>query len=279
MKDKSFWRKFFLWCAAFLIGVWVCVFIVLNSASIAPPGTTAAKVTLGSVDTIPYQGLFWHMPFGAHGILVNTTQQKRTYTSSQIKTRDLQTIGLECTVIYQINENKVPAIVKNVNVDKIDSVVVFPRLANALQEIIGKNDVLLLVTQQEMVREATKYVLADLLSTDGYVGIKDVLFCNPKFSAQFERIIEEKKTEEQRLEIAKIQTRKVEEEAKQLWCLAEVELKALERKNRVLTNPLIAKYEAIKALKQWNGEVPSTLIISGEGAAVPVIPVTGRVKP
>ncbi|MBO5038948.1 MAG: hypothetical protein J6C85_05800 [Alphaproteobacteria bacterium] len=279
MESKSFWQKFGFCLAAVVIVGWVGVFLFLNSSSVAPPGTTAAKVTLGTVSDTPYQGFFFRAPFCSDVVLVNTKQQAGRYKSSQIKTSDMQTIGLECTVIYQVNSKKVPEIVKNVDVEKIDSVVLFPRLASALQETIGKNDILLLVTKQEMVREATKYILADLLSTDGYVDVKEVLFCNPKFSAQFEKAIEDKKKEEQLLEIAKIQTQKVEEEAKQLWILAEVELKALKQKKQVLTNPLIAKYEAVKILQKWKGDVPSTLMISGEGTAVPVVPVQGNVKP
>lgn len=279
MKSKSFWQKVFFSLAAVIICGWIGLFIFLNSSSIAPPGTTAAKVTFGAVSATPYQGFFLRIPFCSDVILVNTKQQTGTYKSSQIKTQDMQTIGLECTVIYQINSDKVPEIVRNVDVQKIDSVVLFPRLASALQETIGKNNVMLLVSKQEMVREATKYILADLLSKDGYIDVKEVLFCNPTFSPQFEKAIEDKKTEEQRLEIARIQTLKVEEEAKQLWTLAEVELKALNQKKRILTNPLIAKYEAVKILQKWKGDVPSTLIISGEGTAVPVVPVAGHAKP
>lgn len=279
MKNGNFWRKFFSCLAAVVIVIYFVVFIFLNASSIAPPGTTAAKVTLGTVSDTPYQGFFWRIPFLSDVVLINTRQQTREYTVSQLKTQDLQTVGLECAVIYQINSQKVPDIVRNLDVENIEAEVLSPRLANSLQETVGKNDVFLLVTQQEMVREATKYILADMLSVDEFINIKDVLFYNPKFSPQFEQVIENKKREEQLLEIAKIQTQKVEEEAKQLWLKAEVELKVLQRENQVLTNPLIAKYEAIKVLQKWQGDVPSTLIMSGEASALPIVPIAGNVKP
>lgn len=279
MKSKSFWWKVSFYLVSGFIAVYLGMFLFQNSTSIAPPGTTAAKVTLGSVSDEAYQGFFWRVPFCSHAVLVNTKQRMNEYESQSIKTRDLQTIGLNCTVIYQVNSEKVPEIVRNVEPERIDTVVLFPRIASALQETIGKNDVFLLVTQQEMVREATKYILADLLSADGYITVKEVLFSNPKFSSQFEKAIEDKMAAGQLLELTRIQTLKVEEEAKQILILAKADLEVLQKKNQMLTNPLIVKYEAAKILQKWKGDVPSTLMISGGGTALPVVPVSGSVKP
>lgn len=279
MKSKSFWWKVSFYFVMAFIVVYLGIFLFQNSTSVAPPGTTAAKVTLGHVSNKAYQGFFWRVPFCSHAVLVNTKQQMNKYESQSIKTRDLQTIGLNCTVIYQINSGKVPEIVRNIEPERIDTIVLFPRIASALQETIGKNDVFLLITQQEMVREATKYILADLLSADGYITVKDVLFSNPKFSPQFEKAVEDKMAAGQLLEVTRIQTLKVEEEAKQILALAEADLKVLKQKNQMLTNPLIVKYEATKILQKWKGDIPSTLVISGNGASLPIIPVQGNVKP
>ena len=128
------------------------------------------------------------------------------------------------------------------------------------------------------MREATKYILADLLSADGYIIIKDVLFCRPKFSPQFEKAVEDKMAAGQLLEITRLQTLKVEEEAKQLLAMGAAEMELLKQKNQLMTNPLIIKYEAAKVLQNWKGDMPSTLVVSGNGA-LPIIPVAGSVKP
>lgn len=279
MKKLYGGRKIVFFLSAAFIVVFLGIFVFRNAMSIAPPGTTAAKVTFGHVSEEAYEGFFWRVPFCSYPVIVNTRQQTNLYESREVKTRDLQTIGLDCTVIYQINSEKVPAIIKNVNPEKIDSVVLFPRLANALQETIGKNDVYLLVTQQEMVREATRYILTDMLATDGFITVKDILFSKPKFSPQFEKVIEERMIAGQLLEITRIETQKVEEEAKQLLLKASADLDVLKRKNQLLTNPLIIKYEAMKLLQNWNGNLPSTLVISGNESLLPVFPVNSPVKP
>lgn len=277
MNGKNFWRKLFFFLLFVFVGVYLLLFILQNSTSVAPPGTTAAKVTLGRVSDTAYQGFFWRVPFCSYPVFVNTKQQVNEYETKDIKTQDLQTIGLNCKVIYQINAAKVPDIVRNVVPEQIDSVILFPRIASALQETIGKNDVFLLITRQEMVREATKYILADLLSADGYIIIKDVLFCRPKFSPQFEKAVEDKMAAGQLLEITRLQTLKVEEEAKQLLAMGAAEMELLKQKNQLMTNPLIIKYEAAKVLQNWKGDMPSTLVVSGNGA-LPIIPVAGSVK-
>lgn len=272
-------RKIVFFLLVAFIVAFLGLFIFQNATSIAPPGTTAAKVTFGRVSEEAYQGLFWRLPFCSYPVIVNTRQQINLYESRNVKTRDLQTIGLDCTVIYQVNSEKVPAIVTSVNPEKIDSVVLFPRLANALQETIGQNDVYLLVTQQEMVREATRYILTDMLSADGFITVKDILFSKPIFSPQFEKVIEERMIAGQLLEITRIETLKVEEEAKQLLLKASADLDVLKRKNQILSNPLIIKYEAMKLLQNWDGKVPSTLVVSGNESLLPVFPVNGSVKP
>lgn len=276
-QKKSFLNRSFL-VALVSLAVFLGIFIFQNSMSVAPPGTTAAKVTLGHVSPRAYQGFFWRVPFCSSVILVNTKQQRNNYKSYNLKTRDFQTIGLECTIIYQVNSEKVPELVTNVQPANIDSILLQPRVASALQETIGKNDVFLLVTQQNMVREATKYILADFLAEDDFISIKDVLFYDPKFSPEFELAVEQKMKEGQLLEVMKIQTQKVEEEAKQLLARGSAEMQLLRQKNQILTNPLIVKYEATKALQNWNGEVPSTVVVSGGDGTLPIIPIGGHVK-
>lgn len=278
MEQKKSLGKIIFLTAVVFMAVYLGVFLFQNSTGVVPPGMTGAKVTLGKVSPTPYEGFLWRWPFCSYVVLVDTKQQCDEYKSACIKTRDLQTISMNCSVIYQVNPKKVPALIKDIQPEDIQAKVLHPRMANALQETIGKNDVFLLITEQEMVREATKYILDDLLAVDGYISVKEVLFHDPKFSESFEKAVEQKMTEGQLLEVAKIQTRKVEEEARQLMAMASAEMEVLRQKNKILTNPLIMKYEATKALQKWKGDIPSTLVVSGNEGVLPVVPMTGYGK-
>jgi len=267
----------------FLLGafilVYICSFIGRNSYEIVPPGMTGARVTLGSVDSVPVKGFVWKLPFISEVIQMNTQQQTYVYHSEDVKANNIQKVSLNCSIIYQITDANVPKMIQNIDRHRYLETILVPRISSALQETIGKNDVFLLVTKPEMIREATQYILADQLLIDNYLQIKEVLFDTPKFSPEFEEAVNKKLTEEQLLEVAKIQTRKVEEEAKQALALASVDPQVAALLNRAITNPLIIKYEAIKALQKWDGKLnlPSTLMMSGEnGNMLPIVPIKSK---
>ncbi len=262
-----------------IIVVYLCSFVVRNSYDIVPPGMTGARVTLGTVSDEAVKGFVWKVPFISNVIKMNTRQQTYVYHSENVKANNIQKVSLNCSIIYQVTENNVPKMIQNVDCDNYLETILMPRISSALQETIGKNDVFLLVTKPEMIREATQYILADQLKTDDYLQIKEVLFDTPKFSDEFEDAINKKLTEQQLLEFAQIQTKKVEEEAKQALLLASVEPQVLSLLNKAMTNPLIIKYEAMKALQKWDGKLnlPSTLMMSGEsGNVLPVLPIKSK---
>ncbi len=254
---------------------YVLIFLGRNTYDVVPYGMTGAKVTLGSVDTTAVHGFVWKLPFITEVVKLNTKQQTYTYCSEDIKANNIQKLKLNCSVIYQLTPNNVPKMIANVDKDQYVETLLVPRISSALQETIGKNDALLLVTEPEMIREATQYILADQLKVDNYIQIHEVLFDTPKFSDEFEDAVNKKLTEEQLLEYAKIHTKKVEEEAKQALSLAMVDAKVAEQLSKTLNNPLIVKYEAMKALQKWDGRInlPSALMLSGYGTGMlPIFP-------
>lgn len=266
-------KKFFrptLWLAL-VFALFVFVTLCKNCYDIVYPGEGGVKMTFGTVKDQTFHGLVLKIPFVEEVKKYNVTQQTQSYSKLALKTKDLQNVFLSCSVIYQINEENLPNMVKNVNMDNYINDILTPRVENAVLETIGKNDVWLLITQMAMVREATRYIISDQLSVDNYVTIKDVLFKDPDFDAQFKTAILDKLTEEVLLERAKIQTQKVEQEALQALAMASVEPKIAELLNKAISNPLIIKYEAMKALNNWDGKLtlPNTLVTNTD--AMPII--------
>lgn len=261
-----------------LLASYVVVFIAVNSYDIVPPGMTGAKVTLGSVDSTAVNGFVWKLPFISNVVKINTRQQTFDFVSNEIKAGNVQQVTLNCAVIYRVVGKNFPKMLTSLDTETYKETILIPHINSALQETIGKNDALLLVTQPEMVREATEYILADELKSDNYIQIVDVLLSKPRFSKEFEDAINKKITEEQLLAYAQVHTKKVEEEAKQALAMAMVDVEVTKRLNGVLDNPLIVKYEAMKALRQWNGQLPSSLMLNGEATAVPIIPFVNKNK-
>ena len=255
-------------CMAIIAGVWGCLFLALNSIDVIPVGMTGAKETLGVVDSKPRKGWVLKEPFISRIIKVNTRQQTYNFETS-FKTNDGQNVKVPVSIVYQFREQNVPDMVKNINVATYRDLILAPYLTNALQDAIGKSDPFLLVTNTDMVSSATRYILENQLNQNQYIQIKDILFGKPIFPKSLEDAIEKKLTETQLVELAKIQTLRVQEEAKQMLAMASANAKGVAELSKALSNPLVVKYEAIKALQKWDGKLPNSLVISDD--ALPII--------
>lgn len=255
-------------CMAIIAGVWGCLFLALNSIDVIPVGMTGAKETLGVVDSKPRKGWVLKEPFISRIIKVNTRQQTYNFETS-FKTNNGQNVKVPVSIVYQFREQNVPDMVKNINVATYQDLILAPYLTNALQDAIGKSDPFLLVTNTDMVSSATRYILENQLNQNQYIQIKDILFGKPIFPKSLEDAIEKKLTETQLVELAKIQTLRVQEEAKQMLAMASANAKGVAELSKALSNPLVVKYEAIKALQKWDGKLPNSLVISND--ALPII--------
>lgn len=255
-------------CMAIIAGVWGCLFLALNSIDVIPVGMTGAKETLGVVDSKPRKGWVLKEPFISRIIKVNTRQQTYNFETS-FKTNNGQNVKVPVSIVYQFREQNVPDMVKNINVATYQDLILAPYLTNALQDAIGKSDPFLLVTNTDMVSSATRYILENQLNQNQYIQIKDILFGKPIFPKSLEDAIEKKLTETQLVELAKIQTLRVQEEAKQMLAMASANAKGVAELSKALSNPLVVKYEAIKALQKWDGKLPNSLVISDD--ALPII--------
>lgn len=253
---------------AIIAGVWGCLFLALNSIDVIPVGMTGAKETLGVVDSKPRKGWVLKVPFISRIIKVNTRQQTYNFETS-FKTNNGQNVKVPVSIVYQFREQNVPDMVKNINVATYQDLILAPYLTNALQDAIGKSDPFLLVTNTDMVSSATRYILENQLNQNQYIQIKDILFGKPIFPKSLEDAIEKKLTETQLVELAKIQTLRVQEEAKQMLAMASANAKGVAELSKALSNPLVVKYEAIKALQKWDGKLPNSLVISDD--ALPII--------
>ncbi len=260
---------------AFLIlsGLWLLLTIGHNAYDIVPIGEGGVLVTLGKASPKTKHGLVIKVPLISEVLKYSTRQQSQSYDNLGLKTADLQNVFLSCTVIYQINDENLPKMVQQYNMDRYVAEILSPKVEAAFQDAVGKNDVWLLVTEKQTVTDAIAYIINDKLNEDSFLIMKDVLLKAPVFEKKFEDEILAKLTEEVKLEKAKIQTQIAYQEAEQMLAKASVDPKVVEQMSKAITNPLIIKYEAMKALNKWKGDVPSTFM-NGTENALPFIGVS-----
>lgn len=253
--------------------VYLFMFVLNNSYGITPPGEAGVVVTLGDVGEKVNHGFTMKWPFISKLENYSVRQQTKDYEHFALKTSSLQNVFLSFSVIYQVNEEKLLDMVKEYDMSNYTQDILSPKVEAAIQDVVGKNDVWFLITDKQLVADAFEYILADKVAEDNYLLVRDVLLKTPKFDADFENQVLAKMTDEVKIERAKLQTEIVKEEAKQMLEKASVDPIVVEKMSKALTNPLIIKYEAMKALNKWNGEAPNT-VISGSESALPIVGVS-----
>ena len=156
-------------CVIFLLvlgGLYFCLLVANNSYGVTPPGEAGVIVTLGSVSSETNHGFTLKWPAISKLMNYNARQQNKDYVDMGLKTRDLQNAYLSFSVIYQINDEKLPSMVQEYDMNNYVEDILSPKVEAAIQDVVGKNDVWLLVTDKQTITEALKYILSDKLSED-----------------------------------------------------------------------------------------------------------------
>lgn len=259
-------------CSLIIVGV-LGVFVFKNTTTIIYPGEGGVKTVFGVPNPKTQHGLVWRIPGISEVTVYNTKQQNANYEGIQLKASNLQNVYLSAAVTYQINDENLPLMVQEYDMNNYVQEILSPKVEAAIQDAIGKNDIWLLVTDKQMVTDAISYILTDKLAKDNYLVIADVNLKSYKFDKEYEQTVLDKLTTEVLLEKAKIQTNIAREEAAQMLEKAMVDPKVAKEMSKAISNPLIIKYEAMKALQNWDGKAPST-IMSGAENALPIIGIS-----
>ncbi len=216
--------------------------------------------------------------------------QPRNYKYDfDVKTKDLQTISLNVSVLQEPNPEKLYIMANQFDsYESYQKEVVQDLLNSTMVALCGLTDIWTLVGGYEQTAlDAVNYIINDQLMQDNYVHIRAVRMLGFKASPEFEALLE--KTAQTRQEIsieelkaqkAAVETKRVLEEAKQnyerLAAIARANGIDVQIKAEALKNPYVAWYEVAKALQtNWNGEfnLPQTLtIMEASNKGLPVLP-------
>lgn len=266
------------------------------------PGERAIKRYFGEVEPQSYgPGLVWYIPFsqdwGNEVIVVNTRPKTFDY-HSVIRTKEQLKASIYYSVTCQINEERVHVMYnKYTDIDNYKSVKIDHMMPSIMMLLTSKMSFWSLSDEtSSLVTEAAQYILNDQLGADSLVAITNFYFKGYQASAEIEAKIEQIaqahqniELEQLKLQMAKIETEKVREEAQQTYERMAAVAKAngieIEILNKNITNPLIAQYRVAKALEEaaskWDGSIntPNALTImksageNGGGISPSIFPI------
>ena len=231
--------------------------------------TQFGKVTENSVEP----GLHFVNPIGGKIIKYDVREQKAEIKAPTY-TKDMQQADIFVVVTYALNKGEVGIVHQTYGTAYADRVVL-PKVTGAIKDVIGNIEAAELVNARE---KAAKNIFdtatTQITEAKVPVTITSLVITNIDYSDVFEKSIEEKVVAQQNAIRAQNETKRVEEEARQVVVRANAEAEAMKIRAQTLKenqNILLQDF-----IKKWDGKFPSTLFLGGD--ANQVIDVTKFLK-
>ena len=219
-------------------------------------------------DKILMPGINFAVPFVSSIQTVNVTNTRYELNSIKIYTKDQQRATLDIVVNYNINPANVVALYKDLGsleTSHIQNTLMLPVLKSSITNELGQ------WTAADVIRNKEKIAQDVFEALSKSVGAKDLIqfinfeIINIDLDDEYEKSVRQKVVAEQKAEKALNDTKRIQEEARQMLISAEGEAKAMKIKSDALSsNRNLIEYEKVQVEKarveKWNGQMPTTMI-------------------
>jgi prohibitin 2 len=243
--------------------------LLFGSFSVVDPGYRGIAVTMGSVSNdVRGEGVSFKTPLFTD-IVKMSIRQESFSAKAPCFSSDMQTMGVNVTVLYRLSEERLVDLFKNYNQNIVGGVIE-PKLQESLKEVTAMNTAEGCVKNREKVKIETlrrlKEKVANLATVD------DVIIVNIDLSQELEKAIEQKMVQEQEAAKAKFKLQQAEVDAQTAVVRAEGEAKAI----RVRSDALKDGKGVVELMiaEKWNGVSP--LVVGGGNGANILLPLGDR---
>ncbi|MDR3113028.1 MAG: prohibitin family protein [Endomicrobium sp.] len=223
-----------------------------------PVGFVGVRINIISGQTESFsRGTYLKIPI-VHKVVnydVKTQRQEFTATSAS---KDLQAVHAVIVVNFRPDYSKVNDIHTNIGSD-YQWKVIDPAVQEAAKAAISKLPVEMVVVERENLRTAIEKRLSEKLVAYNII-IENVNITNIDFSSEFNRVVEEKQIEEQKVKKAEYQRLQAEEEKKRAILLAEAEA----AKQQLLKQSTNKEVISLKWIEKWDGRLPQYMMGDGQ---------------
>lgn len=232
----------------------IIFFVVLISTMfyIVNPGEVGVEVLFGSVKRYAENGLHFKNPLSA--VVVFDIKTQREEQRSEGASQDLQLVIVESVVNYHLDASKIPELYSKVGRDFVHKVI-----KPAIQECIKAATAKYKVEEVIVKRHEVKQLIFDSLKSkllNYFIVLEDVNIQDIDFSPEFNRVVEEKQIEEQKIKTAQYRREQAEQEKEQTILEAQAEAE----KQRLLKVNTSKEVVELKWIEKWDGKLPETIL-------------------
>ena len=241
------------------------VFVIVLLLSLAwgsffqvPVGYVGVRINIFTGETESFaRGTYLKIPV-VHKVVNYDVKTQRQEFKANSASKDLQTVHASIVVNFRPDYSKVNDIHTNIGSD-YQWKVIDPAVQEAAKAAISKLPVEMVVVERENLRASIETRLAEKLAAYN-ITIENVNITNIDFSSEFNRVVEEKQIEEQKVKKAEYQRLQAEEEKKRQILLAEAEA----QKQQLLKQSVNKEIIGLKWIEKWDGKLPTYMMGDGQ---------------
>ncbi|MCP4485280.1 MAG: hypothetical protein GY823_12070 [Flavobacteriaceae bacterium] len=141
----------------------------------------------------------------------------------------------------------------------MENVLIRPVIEESIKSATAKFNASDLITKRDDVRDSITSKLENKLSERGLI-INDVNVTDFEFSAEFDRVIEQKVKAEQEALKAKEDLERVKFEAQQQIEKSKAEAEKIRIQAEAITKQGGEEYVKLQWIQKWNGQLPATML-------------------
>lgn len=240
--------------------LFIGMIILFASTTIVPTGHIGVVTLYQNVqDKYLDAGFHWVKPFveDAHDVDIRTQKYSNTVEGSA---KDLQIVNITMSINYQIKPEKVTELYAKVGEHYAD-VILNPALQSSLKASMAQFTAEEMITKRaEVATKITEELNARL---DEYFTISAVNLENIDFTAEYNKAIEAKTTNQQKAEAEKAQLEIIKVQNEQKINTAEAEAKVRELQSQSVTDKSLEQLRLEiqrEMVSRWNGVLPQYIL-------------------
>ncbi len=245
------------------------VVIILGSWFIVSPGFVGVTFNKVTGTTATYQrGLHIKLPLitGVEKFDIRTIRADQV---SESASKDLQKVVVEIALNYHLEHDKVNELYTRIGTQYIGTVV-GPALHEAVKSTTAQFPVESIIVNREALREKIEKSLSARLKEYNII-VESVNLVNINFDEEFNKVVEQKQIEEQKIKTAEYQKEQERQRAEQTIITAKaeaernlIEARAEASKQVLLRSSTSRQVIELKYLEKWDGKLPT--VIAGKGS-------------
>lgn len=239
------------------LGVVLLVLTLLlnvNPMFIVGPGQVGVTFNRFSGATASYsQGTHFRIPFIMTVDKFDVKTQRDDITAEGAS-KDLQVVKVEVILNHHLDYTKVNELYIKVGRDYKEKVIA-PAINEVVKAAVARFPVEQIIVEREKVKNIVEELLKERLLSYNII-LENVNLVDIDFSVEFNKVVEEKQMEEQKIKTAQYQRMQAEELKKKTILEAEGEA----RKQELLRINTSEKVIALKWVEKWDGKLPTYML-------------------